>query len=85
MVAFNGHEVGLAVRPEVLAGIDGGELGEVWVHFGLGNVNEADDLAARGVGGVLEVAVEVGEVIFFGGVGEEGGNVLKIAFSNVDD
>jgi hypothetical protein len=85
VVAFDGHEIGLAVGPEVLAGVDGCELSKVWVHFGFDYVDEVDDLAAGGIGCVLEVAVEVGEVIFFGSVGEEGRNVLEIAFFNVDD
>lgn len=85
MISFNRDEIGLPVWSEVLACIDGHQIGEVGVHFGLGYVDEIYDLGSRRVGVLLEVTVKVGQVVFFGGVGEEGADVLEIAFLDIDD
>lgn len=85
MISLNGHEISFSVRSEVLACVNGHKIGKIGIHLCLGNVYESDDLAAGGVGILLEVTVEVSEVIFFCGVGKEGADILEIALLDINN
>lgn len=61
------HKVSLFVTAKVVVSVDTGQ-GILRADFGLGNAGKWKDLCGIGSRVALKVAVEVCQVVFFGGV-----------------